>query len=371
MLFRKSIYGKVLKILLPNNTALRCHYPESEDLVMNTRTTHLFCIPVATFLFCALTAQSLFAGQLVDRVVAIVNDDVITMSEVNDAGKGYFKKITENAPSSQLEDALRRGRAEVLNTLIDKRLIAIEAEKQGVTISEEEVQAAADRMMASNNMNREMLDAQLGQMGMSYESYLDTLRNQILQSKLVNYEIRSKIIITDDMILDYYDTNYTKHISGGGYYLMQMGFVWGKDTNTTDSAPAQYADKMDAKKRAERVRKLVVNGQDFRMLAEKFSDLPSAADGGDLGIFQKDEMADYMKEAVLELTPGEVSEIVETPSGYQFFKLLSSQDGQIVVQASFASVKDDIREKLYEEELKKQFDEWVAKIKTEAYVKRL
>jgi len=173
------------------------------------------------------------------------------------------------------------------------------------------------------------------------------------------------------MVLDYYDANYTKHISGGGYYLMQMGFVWGKNSNASDSAPAQYADKMDAKKRAERVRKLLLNGQDFRMLAEKFSDLPSAADGGDLGVFQKDEMATYMKEAVLPLSPGEVSEIVETPSGYQFFKLLSSQDGQIVVQASFASVKDDIRQKLYDEQLKEQFDEWVTKIKTEAYIKRL
>jgi peptidyl-prolyl cis-trans isomerase SurA len=128
---------------------------------------------------------------------------------------------------------------------------------------------------------------------------------------------------------------------------------------------------MDAKKRAERVRTLLTSGQDFRMLAEKFSDLPSAADGGDLGVFQKDEMAAYMKEAVLPLSPGDVSEIVETPSGYQFFKLLSSQDGQIVVQASFASVKDDIRQKLYDEQLKEQFDEWVTRIKTEAYIKRL
>lgn len=369
MLFRKSFYGKVFEIL--NDAVLHCYLPlNPEDLIMNKRFTHFLLFPAVVLLASMLNSHCL-AAQLVDRVVAIVNDDVITMSEVNEAGRGYFKKITDNAPSNQLEDALRRARGEVLNTLIDKRLIALEAAKQGVTISEAEVQAAAEQVMASNNMTREMLDAQLGQMGMSHDSYLDTLRNQILQSKLVNYEVRSKLIITDDMILDYYDTNYTKHISGGGYYLMQMGFMWGKETNPNASAPVQYADKMDAKKRAERVRKLLVNGQDFRMLAEKFSDLPSAADGGDLGVFQKDEMADYMKEAVLPLSPGEISEIVETPSGYQFFKLLSSQDGQIVVQASFASVKDDIRQKLYDQQLKEQFDKWVSKIKTEAYIKRL
>jgi peptidyl-prolyl cis-trans isomerase SurA len=82
-------------------------------------------------------------------------------------------------------------------------------------------------------------------------------------------------------------------------------------------------------------------------------------------------MAPYMRDAILKLEPGAISEIVETPSGYQFFKLLSSKDGQIVVQASFASVKEEIRNKLYDEQLKGQFSEWVKNIKKTAYIKRL
>ncbi|MCF8056287.1 MAG: peptidylprolyl isomerase [Desulfocapsa sp.] len=332
---------------------------------------HSLSFIVISLLFCISMPSMLYAAQLVDRIVAVVNDDVITMSEVNEKGKDFFKKITEEAPPAQVEEALRRAREEVLDNLIDKKLIDQEAEKQMVSVSDAELEAAAEQMLISNNISREMLDAQLAQMGMSYFAYLDTLRNQILQSKLVNYEIRSKIIITDDMILDYYDTHYTKHVAGGGYYLMQMGFSWGKDSAASGSAPARYAEKMDAKKRAERVHALVVDGQDFRTLAQKFSDLPSAADGGDLGVFQKDDMAPYMQDAILKLAPGEVSEVIETPSGYQFFKVLASQDGQIVVQASFESVKEEIRNKLYEQELKGAFDEWVDNIKEEAYIKKL
>ncbi len=370
MLFRKSFYGKVL-LVLSRDTFYIIFFKIKKDSHMNRRSTHLFPIKIIITLFCILSTSPLYSTQLVDRVVAVVNDDVITLSEVNDAGKGYFKKITQEAPSAQLEDALRRARQEVLNNLIDKRLITLEAEKQGIVISEEEVQAAAEQMMLSNNITREILDDQLAQMGMSYEDYLDTLRNQILQSKLVNFEIRSKLIITDDMILDYYDSNYTKHISGGGYYLMQMGFVWEQANPANNSGPAQYANKVDAKERADRVHALVKNGQDFRILAKRFSDFPSAADGGDLGVFQEDEMAQYMKDAVLSLSPGEISDVIETPSGYQFFKLLSAQDGQIVVQASFASVKEEIRTQLYEQQLKERFTEWVTKIKKEAYIKRL
>jgi len=321
-------------------------------------------------IYSLLLPHLLLAAQLVDRVVAVVNDEVITMSEVNDEGKGYFKKINDQAPPSQVEDALSRAREEILNNLIDKKLIAQEAAKKGISVSQAELQAATEQMLSKNNITKEMLLVQLETMGMNFDGYLDTLRNQILQSKLVNYEIRSKIIITDDMILDYYDTNYTRHISSGGYYLMQMGFVWGKSGRQA-SAPNRYADKMDAKKRAERVHALVSKGQDFRMLAKKFSDLPSASDGGDLGVFQEDEMAPYMRDAVLKLAPGAISEIVETPSGYQFFKLLSSKDGQIVVQTSFDSVKEEIRAKLYDEQLKGQFNEWVKKIKEQAYIKRL
>jgi len=332
------------------------------DLIMQKRTiSYIFILSFA--LICTIYSQLSLAAHLVDRVVAVVNDDVITMSEVHDEGAGYFKKITEQAPPAQVEDALSRAREEILGNLIDKKLIAQEAEKQGVSVSEPEIQAATEQMLNKNNITLDMLKLQLGQMGMAYDAYLDTLRNQILQTKLVNYEIRSKIIITDDMILDYYDTNYTKHISEGGYYLMQMGFIW-------DGAGGDAA-RMDAKKRAERVHALVVAGQDFRSLAQKFSNLPSAEDGGDLGVFQKDDMAPYMQDAILGLDPGAISEIIETPSGYQFFKLLSSQDGKIVVQASFGSVKEEIRNKLYEQQLKGQFDEWVKNIKDKAYIKRL
>ncbi len=322
------------------------------------------------FICSTFLPQVSLAAHLVDRVVAVVNDDVITMSEVNEEGEGYFKKIKNQAPPSQVEDALSRAREEILGNLIDKKLIAQEAAKNGISVSPDELQAAMQRMLENNRITKETLLVQLEKTGMDFDSYLDNLRNQILQSKLVNYEIRSKIIITDNMILDYYDANYTKHISGGGYYIMQMGFVWGK-SGQQGSAPNQYADKMGAKKRAERVHALVSNGQDFRILAQKFSDLPSASDGGDLGVFQEDEMAPYMRDAILKLEPGAISEIVETPSGYQFFKLLSSKDGQIVVQASFASVKEEIRNKLYDEQLKGQFSEWVKNIKKTAYIKRL
>lgn len=338
--------------------------------IMSVVTTR-FCSfsGAAILLLLALAGPGNCRAELVDRVVAVVNDDVITMSEVNEEGKGFFQKIAEQAPASELSAALGRAREEVLNGLIDKKLIAQEAVKQKVTVSDAELEAAFQQMIASNNMSPDQFREQLETMGMTEGVYRDNLRNQILQSKLLNYEVRSKIIITDDMILDYYDTHYTKHVDQGGYYLLQMGFVWKKDPKNPEKIDAD--SRIDARNRAERVRALVESGQDFSTLAKKFSELPSAADGGNIGVFQEGEMAAYMRPAVTALAPGQVSEVVETPDGYQFFKLLSNPDGGIVVQAPYDSVKEEIKKTLYDEKLKEEFDAWVRKIKEAAYIKKM
>ena len=144
---------------------------------------------------------------------------------------------------------------------------------------------------------------------------------------------------------------------------MQIGIYW-------DSA-AHDDEKKLRKKQAERIRRMAVEGEDFKELAKKYSDLPSAPDGGDIGIFTLDDMAASMREAIVPLNPGEISEIVETANGYQFFKLLSGEDNAIIVTASFESVKDEIREKLYEEKLKDEYSDWVKKIKDQAFIQKM
>ncbi|MEA3468836.1 MAG: SurA N-terminal domain-containing protein, partial [Thermodesulfobacteriota bacterium] len=136
----------------------------------NHRFPSILSIFPAIILFILCTSP-LHAAELVDRVVAVVNDGIITMSEVNDAGNEYFRKITAQAPPAQLADALSRAREEVLDNLIDKELIVQEAQKQNVSVSDEELQRAAEQMLIKNNLTRDMLDAQLGQMGMNYDTY--------------------------------------------------------------------------------------------------------------------------------------------------------------------------------------------------------
>ena len=201
---------------------------------------------------------------------------------------------------------------------------------------------------------------------MTEEEYRSKLHDNILQSKILSVDVRSKIVVTDEMILEYYDQHYTSRVSEGDYYLLQIGFSW-NSTNPEDLE----ASKDRAFKLAQRVHKLAEEGQDFKALAKKFSDLPSATDGGDIGIFTLDEMAEAMRSAVKELKPGELSPVVEIQSGYQFFKLLSGDSDAIVVTSSYEKNKEEIREKLYEAKMQEAYQDWVKKLKESAYIQKL
>jgi len=319
-------------------------------------------------LFALLFLQPVFlSAEIVDRCVAVVNNDTITLSEVNEVGKPLFQRIIKQVPSNQRSEALAQARKSVVEKLIDKKILFQEAQKYKLSVSDQEVDLALQRILDKNHTSMKQFLTEIATMGLNEASYKEDLRDQILSSKLVNIEVRSKVIIPEEKIIDYYDTHYTEQVSDGGYYILQIGCSWDHDQEGKALQAAQEA----ARKKAERVHSLAVNGKDFKKLAREYSDLPSAVDGGDIGVFQEDEMAAYMRKTVTKLSPGQISAIVETPSGYQIFKLLSSQDGQIITKVPYASVKEEIRETIYQQEMQTLYKEWIKKMRNRAYIKIL
>ena len=318
-------------------------------------------------LFLCVFIPLYLAAEVVDKVVAVINDDVITLSELEEETNSVFKSITKENPGAPVTEALEKSREIALNGMIENHLIEQKAKKYNVTVTDEDVKAAYEKTRSSMSLSPEEFKHKLEISGLSEESYRNKLKAQILQSRLLSFDVRSKIIVSDEMILDYYDENYTAKVDAGSFYLLQIGMSWPK----TDDPEKLAAAQKDTRERTERVYQLAKSGQDFKSLAEKFSELPSASDGGDIGTFTLDEMARSMRDAVGSLQPDDISEIVETPSGYQFFKLLSGDKNAIVVTASYEAVKEEIREKIFEEKLKVAYAEWVKKLKEEAYIKKL
>ncbi len=323
----------------------------------------IFLLP-AFFFF--LLFPTIVSANVVDRTVAVVNQDTVTLSEVNELGKSYFQKITEETPADRLNEALQQARKSVIDKLIDKKLLMQESQKYNLKVSEEEVENALQRVITNNKATPEQFRKEISSMGLTEKQYRENLREQILNSKLINFEVRSKVVISEEQILDYYNTHFTQLASDSDYHILQIGCLWNtKDKN--GATPTQA----EAKAKAEKIRDMALKGKDFKELAKQYSDLPSADEGGDLGLFQHSEMAPYMLAVVQHLKTGDVSQIVETENGFQFFKLQSSQQGKVAAKASYDSVKDEIREKLTQQALEIRYKGWLQAIRDKAYIKIL
>lgn len=310
---------------------------------------------------------SLAIAALVDKVVAVVNDDVITLSEVEEEAARMYQALARESSGQALVNSLAEAREATLNMLIDRRLISQRAKLTNTTVTDEDLAAAMETTRNRANLSPAEFKSKLEHSGLTEEMFKKQLREQILQSKLVSYDVRAKIVVTEDMIRDYYNEHYTASADQGSYYLLQMGFL--NNPEVTDPEKLKE-EKARTKKRAEQALEVVRKGEDFKALAKKISDLPSAADGGDLGILKLDDMAPTMRGAVAPLKPGEVSRIVETSDGYQFFKVLSEKEGA-ASSSSYEPLKEEIREKLHEEKLKAAYSEWVKQLRESAYIQKL
>ncbi len=322
---------------------------------------------IVFFIFCCILIPSSSFSELVDRVAAVVNDDIITLSEVEQESEGLYRVIAQKNSGESLLQILAEARQKTLDTLIDRKLIAQRAKQFNVSVGEKEIENSYEKVRARSGLSKIEFIEKLKESGMTEKSYRSNIAAQILQGKLVSFDVRSKVIITEAAILDYYDENYTHRVEAGTYYLLQIGFTWEKDTDSEKLAK----NKEKTHSRAERVYSLALNGQDFKMLAKKFSNLPSAADGGDIGTFTLDEMASSMRSAVGALAPGGISEIVETNAGYQFFKLLSGDENKIVITSSLQEAREEIKQKLYDQKLDEAYSEWIKELKEKAYIQKL
>ncbi|MGL1930652.1 MAG: SurA N-terminal domain-containing protein [Desulfotalea sp.] len=321
-----------------------------------TMTRHLF---VCAFLTMIVISASPAYSKLIDKVVAVVNNDVITLSELNAEAEQITKKIISETQLDEQEETIYAARESALNSLIDKSLIRQKAKESRVSVSEQEVTGTINGIRKKAGLTVEEFNKELIKSGLSPKLYSANIRSQLLQRKIVNYDIRSRIVIPESAIKTYYDKEYISQAAADEFFLLQLGINWVE------------GDRQKTKKQIERVRALAISGQDFIQLVKKFSTLPSMQDGGDIGSFTIDDMSASMAEAIAPLKPGQLSKIIETAGAYQFFKVLSGGKKQTVIKEPYDMVKEQIRARLFEIKMQEKFQEWLKELKDDAYIQKI
>lgn len=301
-------------------------------------------------------------GEVIDRVVAVVNDDIITLSELEGKAAQILKQLPqEQANAAQLDTQKNELLAQVLPQLIDEHLAQEEIKKLHIEVSDQEVDDYIERFAQMNNLSVPELKKRMAAEGIDDKLYRTEMRKQIERHKLINSQVRSKIVITDEEVLAYWKENNpkTSTAQGTSIYLQHICIPYTPET------------KQEARTNAENAWNELKKGKPFEEVAKIWSMVPSKTDGGNLGAFTEKELAPFIKEAVSGLKPGEYSRVTDTPAGFQIFRIkpMKSEDKAEAVSADIP--KEQIKELLFRQKINKRFEDWMRELRSKATIRIL
>jgi peptidyl-prolyl cis-trans isomerase SurA len=306
-----------------------------------------------------LLAGSSARAEVVDRVAAVVNQDIITLSEVEERAAPEMERLSAERDPKKRAEARQALLLRFTNQLIGEKLMDKEIKELGLSATEREVDQAIDDVLRQNNLeSREALEERIRAEGLSMKTYREVLAGQMSRMKLVQLKVSPRVKLTEaDLRAEY--AQYTKNERGDAevharHILLQL----------PKNAPADQVE-------ATRKRALAIvaearrPGMDFEALARARSEGPSAADGGDLGFFRRGQMVPAFDKVVFGLKVGEVSEPVRTDFGWHVIKV---EERRAVDVPKFDDLREQLAEKLRREKTEKFVEQYVAELRRNAIV---
>ncbi|MES2768394.1 MAG: peptidylprolyl isomerase [Bdellovibrionota bacterium] len=294
-------------------------------------------------------------AETVDKIVAIVNDEILTLKDIENYKRQLQKgKFVDDLLISDKEKILKDRNA-LIDHMINERLIDSEVKRQDLSVTVEKVDQEIKKVSDGNKMTRAQLIAALKAEGISFSDYQNFIKQRLERQALIQKTISSKIKITDDEIQNYYMNNYKGNsVTSYEYSLAHILFL------------PKGGDKEAAKSRAESVLKKLSAGESFDSLASQFSEDPNFSSGGFLGNFKSGEFLKELETSVQNLSVGANTGVVPTKFGYHIVKLISKK---IVKDSVFESKKKEIQNILYEKAFAQQFKFWIEERKLGSFIK--
>jgi peptidyl-prolyl cis-trans isomerase SurA len=286
-------------------------------------------------------------GALLDRVVALVNDGLVLESELEHQTREITARLRAQNVALPSSDVMRQ---QVLDRLVLEEIQAQRADRAGIKVSDEQVNAAMDDIAKRQNITLEQLPAKLAVDGVDYAEYRIELKREIARQILRSRDVIQRITITPHE-LDQYLEHQKKTASAANEYNVAHILI----PVAQDATPAQLAQ---ASKRAQEIDERARGGEDFGKLAITYSASETALEGGSLGWRKGTELPTFLADVIARMKPGDVSELMQTPSGFHIVRLNDTRTAggpQIIQQVHLrhillrtSEIEDDatVRQKL-------------------------
>lgn len=304
------------------------------------------CILLTVFGYTAVASSAI----LLDKVMAIVNKEVITWSDLY---KAMEFEATDEIKSMKDQDRRRffkENESMFLESLIDMRLQLQEAAKAGVSASDEDVNRAIENIKKKYSMTDEAFKDAIGKEGFTLAEYRKKLSEQITISRIVEQEVRSKILVTEGDIDKYIAEHKEFERDVDGFNISHIFLRRAEDKKQVEEKIMEIYKKLKA-------------GGDFSELAKQYSEDASARSGGELGFIKKSDMSGDFLNVLSNMKIGDVSEPFWSGNGIHIIRLNDKREIK-----SAQELREMVRQKLLEEKFNREYKNWIKGLRERAYV---
>ncbi|OFZ16684.1 MAG: hypothetical protein A2Z20_01170 [Bdellovibrionales bacterium RBG_16_40_8] len=308
-------------------------------------------LSVLTFLSISLHAETL------DKILAVINDDILTQSDVVD----FQKKLKTNGLIDEAllslydRNLLIANSKQLIDLLIDEKIIDSEIRRQGLVSPIEQVESEIRNIANSRGMDRNQLKLVLKNEGIAYSDYQDFVKTSLQRQSLIQRDVTSKIKISDDEVNSFYVANHGSSKSlVFEYTLAHILFL------------SSISGPKEALRKAESIHKKLEQKIPFETLASQYSEDPNFVQGGLFGTFKISDFNKDVERVISKLNVSDISPVVKMVDGYRIFKVLKKT---LVPSPELEAKREEIRRKLMSENFKRQFRLWLDQKRRDSYVR--
>ncbi len=296
-------------------------------------------------------------GQVVNRVAAVVNGDVVTLLDLEDRAGAELRRLEAEPEGPARQKARARLLRAAFDALLAERLLDGQVKELGLEVSDAEVSAVIEDTKKRYHLDDEALDRALLGEGLTRALYRVKVKRDLESFRILSLKVRSRISVSDEDLKNHYQQHLAEYASGQEIRVRHVFLV------LAPGAPA--ADEARVREKAQKALARIRGGEDFAKVAREASQGPSAAEGGDLGWLRRGVVQAEVEKAAFALETGQVSDLVRTRTGYQILKVEERRGGQ---PRPFDEVKDEIRDRLTNDQADVARQQYVAELKKEAFV---
>ncbi len=296
---------------------------------------------------------------VVDQIVAKVNGDIVTQTELQKTAKDTIATLQQQQQLSgdRLKTAYEEHEKDFLRNRIDQLLLVQRGKELDLNVDSEVSKYLADLQRQEKIADPDKFhDFIRQQTGMSFEDFKQEVKNSMMTRQVIGREVASKISIPESDIQAYYNSHKNEFVRDEQVFLREILV-----STDNKSAAAQAA----AQKKATDLYTRASKGERFADLARDNSDATTAAQGGDLGGFKKGALSKQIEDAVWKMQPGDVTKPLKVEHGWLILKV---EEHTKQGQASLAEVQDEIREKLYEPKMEPKIREYLTSLRKTAFL---